>query len=1304
MSKQKAMLLKFESKSNRVKGLAFHPRRPWVLASLHNGAIQLWDYRMEVLLDKFEEHDGPVRGIHFHNTQPLFVSGGDDYKIKVWNYAQRRCLFNLLGHLDYIRTVQFHSEYPWILSASDDQTIRIWNWQSRQCLSVLTGHNHYVMCAQFHPREDLVLSASLDQTVRVWDFSGLRKKTVSIAGDFALGGAGGPPGMMSPNNGANGANGQGDLFGASDVVVKHVLEGHTRGVNWASFHKSLQLIVSGADDREVKLWRINDSKAWEVDTMRGHLNNVSCVLFHPRRELVISNSEDKTIRVWDMSKQNNPLVLRRDDRYWILDAHPTLNLLAAGHDSGLMVFKLHRERPPFDAQAGMKNLYYFKDLYVYEYNYKTGKEKPILSTRRRAAPGGQAGAQGNTNYRHLHYNTSNQAFHCLLLTSDVDGSYELYTFPKSKEEQAAAGRSSRSGAMSQSMSDSDGMGGDTQAAMRGYGKCAVFVSRTRFAVLDKSRQLYLKTLKNETKRKITVPNVSINYIFPGGVGRLLLRTSDAVLLYDIQSLKVLAEMATQSRHPIKYVCWSPDGAYLALFSKATIYITTSRLEEVCTINEQARIKSGAWDPLGVFVYTTATHIKYLLPNGENGILRTLDTPIYLTQASSSSVSFLDRELRAGKLPIDATEYLFKLALLKHKNREVLKIMQSKKLVGESIIAYLHKKGYPEVALHFVEDPQIKFSLALECGNIGVALECATKIDNDDSWHKLGVEALRQGNHQVVEAAYQRTKNFERLSFLYLITGNVEKLSKMLHIATLRGDMQGRFHNALYLGNVPERVQVLRESGQLQLAYLTAKTHALDEEADAILAELGGEEKLAPSLEQVCLAAQEEGKLLLPPTPILRGVNWPLLEVRKGFFDQVEATDEETAGPQAEQLSYESSGDEAEGEVDLGWGDKAEEGDKKKGSKAKAAAAASAAAAAAAADAGADAGAGWGGDLDIDLPVVDADADAGDAGAGGDGDYFVMPSAGKSASSQWANRSSLAADQIAAGAFDQAMHLLNRQIGVVNFAPLRAGFLAIHNGAHAYLPGLALLPPLATPLFRTSDGKESDLPCLAYKLAHVVEPLKSAYKNVTEGKFAAALAEFRAVLHTLPLVVVERRSEAAEVVELLGICREYVTALRLELARKEVEASDPVRATALAAYFTQCKLQATHQILGLKSAIKAAYTLKSYALTAGFCRRVLEITSGASASASVAAMVNVKQIKGVLQVCEKSGTDERAIDYPEANFVLDALTLTPVGKGKQVARCPYCASTFAAEAEDQLCANCQLSRIGMQCSGLRVFPE
>jgi len=237
------MLSKFETKSNRVKGLSFHPKRPWILASLHNGTIQLWDYKMGTLIEKFEEHQGPVRGIAFHPTQPLFVSGGDDYKVKVWNWKQKRCLFTLTGHLDYIRTTYFHHEHPWIISASDDQTIRIWNWQSRNCISILTGHNHYVMCAQFHPKEDLIVSASLDQTVRVWDISGLVKKHAA-------------PGMSTFEDNRNNRN-QPDLFGTSDAVVKFVLEGHDRGVNWATFHPTYPLIVSGADDRQVKLWRMN---------------------------------------------------------------------------------------------------------------------------------------------------------------------------------------------------------------------------------------------------------------------------------------------------------------------------------------------------------------------------------------------------------------------------------------------------------------------------------------------------------------------------------------------------------------------------------------------------------------------------------------------------------------------------------------------------------------------------------------------------------------------------------------------------------------------------------------------------------------------------------------------------------------------------------------------------------------------------------------------------------------------------------------------------------------------------------------
>lgn len=190
---------------------------------------------------------GPVRGIAFHSTQPLFVSGGDDYKVRVWNYKTKKCLFTLNGHMDYVRTVYFHHEYPWIISASDDQTIRIWNWQSRKCIALLTGHNHYVMSAQFHPTLNYIVSASMDQTIRVWDISGLVKKNRATPGTMPFT-DNSPFGRGSP---------QIDRFGISDINVKYVLEGHDRGVNWATFHPTMPLILSGGDDRQVKLWRMS---------------------------------------------------------------------------------------------------------------------------------------------------------------------------------------------------------------------------------------------------------------------------------------------------------------------------------------------------------------------------------------------------------------------------------------------------------------------------------------------------------------------------------------------------------------------------------------------------------------------------------------------------------------------------------------------------------------------------------------------------------------------------------------------------------------------------------------------------------------------------------------------------------------------------------------------------------------------------------------------------------------------------------------------------------------------------------------
>ena len=86
------------------------------------------------------------------------------------------------------------------------------------------------------------------------------------------------------------------------------------------------------------------------------------------------------------------------------------------------------------------------------------------------------------------------------------------------------------------------------------------------------------------------------------------------------------------------------------------------------------------------------------------------------------VQYLTVERVAGQ--VDTTEYMFKLALLQRKFDQVLAMIRNSALCGQSIIAYLQLKGFPEVALHFVKDERTRFNLAIECGNIEVALQSA----------------------------------------------------------------------------------------------------------------------------------------------------------------------------------------------------------------------------------------------------------------------------------------------------------------------------------------------------------------------------------------------------------------------------------------------------------------------------------------------------------------------------------------------------------------------------------------------------
>jgi coatomer protein complex subunit alpha (xenin) len=213
-------------------------------------------------------------------------------------------------------------------------------------------------------------------------------------------------------------------------------------------------------------------------------------------------------------------------------------------------------------------------------------------------------------------------------------------------------------------------------------------------VLDKYNTVLIKNLQNETSKKITPPT-STESLFYAGTGSLLLANADSITLYDVQQRRALASLSVGG---VKYVVWSADMGKAALLSPHTITLVNRNLKTICSVQETIRVKSAAWDDSGVLIYTTLSHIKYILPNGDAGIIRTLDMPIYITKIKGSTVYCLDRDVKTVSLAIDTTEYIFKLALIQRSYDQVLYLVRNASLPGQSIIAYLQQKGYPEVCV------------------------------------------------------------------------------------------------------------------------------------------------------------------------------------------------------------------------------------------------------------------------------------------------------------------------------------------------------------------------------------------------------------------------------------------------------------------------------------------------------------------------------------------------------------------------------------------------------------------------------
>ncbi|MEJ1270370.1 nicastrin [Cricetulus griseus] len=138
--------------------MSFHPKRPWILTSLHNGVIQLWDYRLCTLIDKSDEHDG----LSFHPKRPWILTSLHNGVIQLWDYR----LCTLIDKSDEHDGLSFHPKRPWILTSLHNGVIQLWDY--RLCTLIDKSDEHDGL--SFHPKRPWILTSLHNGVIQLWDY------------------------------------------------------------------------------------------------------------------------------------------------------------------------------------------------------------------------------------------------------------------------------------------------------------------------------------------------------------------------------------------------------------------------------------------------------------------------------------------------------------------------------------------------------------------------------------------------------------------------------------------------------------------------------------------------------------------------------------------------------------------------------------------------------------------------------------------------------------------------------------------------------------------------------------------------------------------------------------------------------------------------------------------------------------------------------------------------------------------------------------------------------------------------------
>ncbi|KAL4807153.1 coatomer WD associated region-domain-containing protein [Aspergillus unguis] len=751
------------ARSERVKGIDFHPTEPWILTTLYSGHVYIWSYETQSIIKTFELTDVPVRAGRFIARKNWIVCGSDDFQLRIYNYNTSEKIASFEAHPDYIRAIAVHPTQPFVLTASDDMTIKLWDWEKGwKCVQVYEGHSHYVMGLSINPKDtNTFASACLDRTVKIWS-------------------------LGSPH-------------------ANFTLEAHeTKGVNYVDYYPQADkpYLLTASDDKTVKVWDYT-TKAL-IATLEGHTSNVSFACYHPELPVIISGSEDGTIKIWHANTYRLEQSLSYGlERAWCVSHQRGRQGVALGFDDGAVVVKMGREEPAVSMDGSGKIVW--------------ARHNEVVST---VIKGGDVDVKDGTPISlptkdlgscEVYPQTLSHSPNGRFVSVCGDGEYIIYTalawrnkaFGQALDFAWGSKDNSNDYAIRESPTSvkifknfkevsggldvgfqAEGLTGGVLLGVRGQGGIGMFDWETGNLV-----------------RRIEVEPRNVYWSESGELVTLACDDTFYVLRFSRENY-VNGLNAGEA---------DEDGV-------------ESAFEVVTDVNESVR--TGQWVG-DCFIYTNSTNRLNYLVGDQTYTVSHFDQAMYVLGylPRDGRVYVADKDVNAVSFALSLSMVEYQTVVLRGDMDLAAELLQDIPQDQMNKVArFLEGQGYKEMALEVATDPEHRFELALALNNLDIALDIAREANAEHKWKIVGDAALSGWNLSLAQECFLNAKDVGSLLLLHTASGNKEGLQSLAAQASDNGLHNVAFSTLWSLGDIDGCIDLLVRTNRVAESVLFAQTY------------------------------------------------------------------------------------------------------------------------------------------------------------------------------------------------------------------------------------------------------------------------------------------------------------------------------------------------------------------------------------------------------------------------------------------------------------------------------------------------